>query len=43
MSQRAKLRPGSFLVLCTSPGSYQAWLAVTDADAEFARRQVNGR
>jgi hypothetical protein len=38
----AKLRPVSFLTLCTSPGNYQAWVAVTDADADFARRLRKG-
>jgi hypothetical protein len=38
----ARLRPASFLSLCTSPGSYQAWLAVADADAGFARRLRKG-
>jgi hypothetical protein len=33
-----RLRPVSFLVLCTSPGNYQAWVAVADADSDFARR-----
>jgi RepB DNA-primase from phage plasmid len=37
-----RLRPVSFLTLCTSPGNYQAWLAVTDADADFARRIRQG-
>jgi hypothetical protein len=32
----ARLRPVSFLTLRTSPGNYQAWVAVTDADADFA-------
>ena len=37
-----RVQPLSFLVLCTSPGSYQAWLAVADADADFARRLRKG-
>jgi hypothetical protein len=37
-----RIRPLSFLVLCTSPGSYQAWLAVAEADADFARRLRKG-
>jgi hypothetical protein len=37
-----RLRPVSFLVLRTSPGNYQAWVAVTDGDAEFARRLRKG-
>ncbi len=36
----ARLRPVSFLVLRTSPGNYQDWVAV--ADAEFARRLPKG-
>jgi hypothetical protein len=32
-----RLRPVSFLVLRTSSGNYQAWVAVADADADFAR------
>ncbi len=34
----ARLRPVSFLILRTSPRNYQAWVAVTDGDAGFARR-----
>ncbi len=34
----ARLRPVSFLILRTSPGNHQAWLAVADGDADFARR-----
>jgi hypothetical protein len=37
-----KLRPASFLILRTSPGSYQAWVAVADADEDFARRLRKG-
>ena len=37
-----RLRPASFLVLRTSPGNYQAWVAVADADADFARRLRKG-
>jgi hypothetical protein len=29
-----KLRPYSFLVLCTSPGSFQAWLALSDVPSD---------
>ena len=39
---QAKLRPVSFLTLQTSPGNYQAWVAVADADADFARRLRKG-
>jgi hypothetical protein len=38
----ARLRPVSFLVLCTSPGNYQAWVAVADADADFPKRLRKG-
>lgn len=37
-----RLRPVSFLLLRTSPGSYQSWLAVVDADAEFAKQLRKG-
>jgi hypothetical protein len=32
----------SFLILRTSPGNHQAWVAVTDADEDFARRLRKG-
>ena len=38
----ARLRPVSFLMLRTSPGNYQAWVAVAEADADFARRLRRG-
>jgi RepB DNA-primase from phage plasmid len=37
-----RLRPASFLVLRTSPGNYQAWVAVADGNADFARRLRKG-
>ena len=37
-----QLRPVSFLILRTSPGNYQAWVAVADGDADFARRLRKG-
>jgi hypothetical protein len=38
-----RLRPVSFLTLRTSlPGNYQAWVAVAEADADFARRLRKG-
>jgi hypothetical protein len=37
-----RLRPASFLVLRTSPGNYQAWVAVADGNADFARRLCKG-
>ena len=33
----ARLRPASFLILRTSPRNFQAWVAVADGDADFAR------
>jgi hypothetical protein len=38
----ARLRPMSFLILRTSPNNYQAWVAVADGDADFARRLRKG-
>jgi hypothetical protein len=38
----ARLQPVSFLVLRTSPGNFQAWVAVADADADFAKRLRKG-
>ena len=32
----------AFMVLCTSPGNFQAWVAVKDAPADFARRLRKG-
>ena len=37
-----RLRPVSFLVLRTSPRNHQAWVAVADADEDFARRLRKG-
>ncbi len=37
-----QLQSVSFLVLRTSPGNYQCWVAVADADADFARRLRKG-
>jgi RepB DNA-primase N-terminal domain len=37
-SQVDRVRAMSFLVLETSPGNFQAWLAAQDADAETVRR-----
>ena len=37
-----KLRPVSFLILRTSQGNHQAWVAVADADEDFARRLRRG-
>ena len=38
-----RLRPAAFLILNTSPGNFQAWVAVTNdtgaTDADFARRR----
>jgi hypothetical protein len=38
----AWLRPASFLILRTSAGNYQAWVAVAVGDAGFARRLRKG-
>jgi hypothetical protein len=38
----ARLRPASFLILRTSSGNYQAWVAVADGDADFAKRLRKG-
>jgi hypothetical protein len=38
----ARLRPVSFLLLRTSPDNYQGWVALADADADFARRLRKG-
>jgi hypothetical protein len=37
-----QLRPASFLIQRTSPGNFQAWVAVADGDADFARRLRKG-
>ena len=37
-----RLRPVSFLILRTSPGNYQAWVAVADGNADFTRRLRKG-
>ena len=37
-----RLQPVSFLVLRTSPDNYQAWVAVSDGNADFARRFRKG-
>jgi hypothetical protein len=41
-SAALQLQPVSFLTLRTSPGNYQAWVAVADADTDFARRLRKG-
>jgi DNA primase RepB-like protein len=38
----AKIAGYAFMVLCTSPGNFQAWVAVKDAPADFARRLRKG-
>jgi hypothetical protein len=38
----SRLQPVSFLVLRTSPGNHQAWVAVADVDSDFARRLRRG-
>lgn len=39
---RERLRGVAFLILATSGGSYQAWLAVRDASADWVRRLRRG-
>jgi hypothetical protein len=38
----ARIAEYAFMVLCTSPGNFQAWIAVKDASADFARRLRKG-
>ena len=38
----SRLAPFAFLVLSTSPGNCQAWIAVSDSVADFARRLRKG-
>jgi len=38
----ARLAGYAFMVLCTSPGNFQAWVAVKDAPADFTRRLRKG-
>ena len=38
----AAIERHSFMVLCTSPGNYQAWVAVKDAPPDFSRRLRKG-
>ena len=38
----AKIAPYSFMVLATSPGNFQAWVAVREAPQDFARRLRKG-
>jgi hypothetical protein len=39
----ARVKPVAFLVLATSPGNHQAWVAVSDpGDPDFARRLKKG-
>jgi hypothetical protein len=37
-----RVRPAAFLILATSPGNHQAWLAVPGGTADFARRVKKG-
>lgn len=37
-----RVSPYSFMTLCTSPGNFQAWVAVSDATPDFARRLRKG-
>jgi hypothetical protein len=38
----AAITPLALMVVCTSPGNYQAWVAVKDAPEDFARRLKKG-
>lgn len=40
--QLERVRPAAFLVLQTSPGNHQAWVAVEGGDREFASRLKKG-
>jgi RepB DNA-primase from phage plasmid len=37
-----RVAPHSFMTLCTSPGNFQAWIAVADSNPDFARRLRKG-
>jgi hypothetical protein len=37
-----RIAPHTFMVIATSPGNHQAWVAVKDAPADFARRLRKG-
>jgi hypothetical protein len=37
-----RIAPYAFMVLCTSPGNFQTWIAVTGAGPDFARRLRKG-
>jgi hypothetical protein len=41
-AQLERIRPAAFLVLQTSPGNHQAWVAVEGGDREFASRLKKG-
>ena len=40
--QLERVRPAAFLILQTSPGNHQAWIAVEGGDREFASRLKRG-
>lgn len=40
--QARKFQDYAFLTLCTSPENYQAWVAVSDPEGDFARRLKKG-
>jgi hypothetical protein len=42
LEQLERVRPAAFLVLQTSPGNHQAWVAVEGGDREFASRLKKG-
>jgi len=40
--QARRLEHRAFMTLCTSPGNFQAWVAVSDPEPDFARRLRKG-
>jgi hypothetical protein len=41
-TELGRVLPVTFLAFHTSPGNYQAWIAISDADEDFARRLKKG-
>jgi len=40
--QARRFEHRAFMTLCTSPGNYQAWVAISDPEPDFARRLRKG-
>jgi hypothetical protein len=40
--RREEIAPSAFLVVQTSPGNYQVWIAIADAESGFVSRLVKG-